>query len=234
MTTDETRAIALVFSRPSDFGREQEWSDWYDDVHLPATVAASQARVVTRWETIDRPPGFSTPVGFTHVAIYEFAAAGQIASLYEVLDGPRTAGGPIHPMHTVLEVDAFIPFGRWTKRVEPSPQLRGQVLAYVAPNDPQRLAEWNAWYDDVHAPDMMDSGAFSNTTRWERLERRRWSPNYLTLYDVTESTVPDAVAMSGAAMGPAKANGRLLDYHAGGLRSALTPAGRFGGEGYRP
>lgn len=228
-----TNCIALVSSRPSDFGREAEWNDWYDEVHLPATLEASGAWVATRWETIDRPPGFSTPVGFTHVAIYEFEVERGAAQLLEIIDGPRTAGGPIHPSHTIIDVDVLTPLGRWADKTEPSTGLTGQVIAYVGTNDPTREAEWHAWYDDVHAPDMMGSGAFSNTTRWVRTAPARFGPNFLTIYDVEDKPVAEAVALSGAAMGPAARDGRLLDCHAGGLRSALQPAGSHGPQGYR-
>lgn len=232
--TIRTRSIALVYSRPSDFGREDEWNEWYDHEHLPATAAKGGAWVATRWETIDRPPGFSSPVGFTHLAIYEFEDDGAgAARMFDALDGPRNGSSGIHPCHAVIDVDVLVPFGRWNRKTEPSAALRGQVMAYVAPNDPATLADWNRWYDDVHAPDMMGSGAFTNTTRWARVAPRRWGPNFLTLYDVEIDSVADAVLLSGNAMGPAKAAGRLRDDHAGGLRSALHPAGAHGPRGYR-
>jgi len=234
-STAHTQAIVLVFTRPSDFGQEAEWNAWYDEVHLPATVRDSGARVATRWEVIDRPPGFSTPVGFTHVAIYEFddAEVGPNA-LLELVDGPRGADSPIHRLHTIIDVDVLaLAGGRWTEKAPPSDELTGQVIAYVAPNDPARLDEWNEWLDQMHVPDMMASGAFANTTRWLRTAPRRFGPNHLTIYDVAGPTVAEAVALSGAAMGPAHADGRLREFHSGGLRAALQPAGSHGASGFR-
>ena len=37
--------IVVVFSRPSDFAREQEWSAWYAGSHLPATADASSSGI---------------------------------------------------------------------------------------------------------------------------------------------------------------------------------------------
>lgn len=234
-TTAHTQVIVLVFTRPSDFGHEPEWNAWYDDVHLPATVRGSGATVATRWEVTDRPPGFSTPVGFTHVAIYEFddADIGPNA-LLELVDGPRSDDGSIHHLHTIIDVDVLaLAGGRWTQKVAPRAELTGQVIAYITPNDPARLDEWNDWLDEVHVPDMMASGAFANTTRWLRTTPRKFGPNYLTIYDVVGKTVAEGVALSGAAMGPAHANGRMRDFHAGGLRAALQPAGSHGSKGFR-
>ena len=234
MSRSRTGAIVLVYSRPSDFTREEDWSQWYDDPHVPATAAAGGAWVVTRWEVIDRPPGGTSPVGFSHVAIYELETLDGVPAVLARLDGPRTNGGAIHPVHTVVDVDVLTPIGRWSRKDEPSSSLTGHVLAYVGPNDPARLDEWNSWYDAVHVVDMMESGAFANTSRWVRVEPRRWGPNHLTLYDVHLPDVAEAVTLSGRAMAPAKAAGRILDCHMGGLRAALRPAGRYGSSGYRP
>jgi len=45
--------------------------------------------------------------------------------------------------------------------------------------------------------------------------------SHLTIYDVALDDVNEAVALSGAAMAPAREAGRLRPYHAGGLRAAL-------------
>ena len=228
----QTTAIVVVYSRPTDFGQEVAWDAWYDDEELAAT-ATDGVRVVTRWETIDRPPGFSSPVGFSHVAIYELATPDSAAALLDRVDREAGPGSGRHRVHTVIGVDVFAPVGTWSHKSQPSDALTGQVMAYVGPNDPRRDAEWNAWLDDIHVPDMLSSGAFSNATRWVRTTPARFGPNYLTIYDVVLDSVAEAVQLSGAAMGPAARAGRLLDCHAGGLRAALRPAGRYGAAGYR-
>jgi hypothetical protein len=159
--------IVLVFSRPSDFELEEEWSAWYDGTHVPTTQAASGAAVATRWEHVDRPQGASPPVGFTHVTIYEFAdvLAGAPA-LLDLLDAP---GGARHPADMVVSVEVLLPAGtRWHRRSGPDAGLTGQVIAFVGPNDRAREDEWNTWLDEVHVPDMVGSGAFVNATRWVR------------------------------------------------------------------
>jgi hypothetical protein len=233
MTDDSarTKAIVVVFTRPSDFSQEAEWSAWYDDEHLPATAAAGAAWVVSRWEVADRPSGFSPPVGFTDVAVYELENPGTAPRLLDRLDGARPAD--VHPVHTIIGVDAFVPVGRWSSKAEPHAGLTGHVMAYVGPNDASREAEWHDWLDTVHVPDMMGSGAFSGASRWRRTLPQRFGPNFFTLYDVTLPSVQEAVRLSGEAMGPAHAAGRLLDCHAGGLRAALRPTGRHGPTGFR-
>jgi hypothetical protein len=187
--------------------------------------------VATRWETIGRPAGFSEAIGFSHVAIYEFEDIDAGAPrLLELLDSGREN---VHVAHTVIGVEVMKPVGAWNQRAEPHAGLNGQVIAFTGPNDPAKEDEWHAWYDQTHVPDMMASGAFVDTTRWVRTEPARFGLNYLTVYDVELEDVGQAVALSGAAMIPVIEQGRLMECHAGGLRMALRPAGRYRGSGYR-
>src|SRR5437899_542544 len=200
--------IVVVFSRPSDFAREQEWSAWYAGSHLPATADACGARAATWWENTERPATAVSPVGFTHVAIYELddihAGAPALLDLFESSSAASALG---HPAHTIIGVEVMRPAGsRWRERLDVGTGVTGQVLAYVGPNDPAREGEWNRWVDGVHVPDMVGSGAFANATRWVRTEPMRFGLNYLTIYDVTLADVAEAVALSAAAMGPARAH----------------------------
>ena len=216
--------IVIVFSRPSDFTLEGEWSGWYAGTHIPAAMAASGAAVATRWEHTERPHGASPPVGFTHMTVYELddLRAGAPA-LLDVLDGATS--GRRHPADMIVGVEVLEPAGRRWHGRNVGDDVVGQVIAFVGPSDPAYEEEWDAWLDDVHVPDMVGSGAFATATRWARTERARFGPNYLTIYDVTLPDINDAVALSGAAMAPAREQGRLRPYHAGGLRAALRRAG---------
>jgi hypothetical protein len=220
--------IVIVFSRPSDFTLEAEWSDWYEGTHIPAAKAASGAPVATRWEHIERPHGASPPVGFTHMTVYELddMATGAPA-LLDLLDRlPATTSARRHPADMIVGVEVLVPAGRRWHGRDVGDDVVGQVIAFVGPSDPAYEEEWDSWLDDVHVPDMVGSGAFATATRWARAERARFGPNYLTIYDVTLPDINEAVALSGAAMAPAREQGRLRPYHAGGLRAALRRAGR--------
>jgi hypothetical protein len=218
--------IVVVFSRPSDFAQEQDWAAWCRGSHLPVTRDASEALAATWWENVERPTMAVSPVGFTHVAIYEFDEISAGSSvLLDLLDPSSASAAPRHPVHTIVGVEVMRPAGAaWNRRLAPAPEITGQVIAFVGSNDPAREDEWNGWLDTVHIPDMVNSGAFANAPRWVRTERSRFGLNYLTIYDVSLPAVDEAVARSGAAMGPAREQGRLLECHAGGLRAALRRA----------
>ena len=105
------------------------------------------------------------------------------------------------------------------------------ILTHVLCNDPAREAEWDAWYDEQHVPDMLSCGAFSAMSRWRRRAPRRVGPNLLTLYDVATDTVDEAVQRSAATLAEIVAAGRKRDTHTGALTVTLRPTGRHGGAG---
>jgi hypothetical protein len=174
-------------------------------------------------------------IGFTHVTIYELDDTDVTAQAARALDAGDAlrAEGRTHPAHVTVAADVFGAHGRFGEKPEPSAALRGHILTYVLCNDPAREAEWNAWYDEQHVPDMMSCGAFGALSRWRREPRIRAGSNYLTLYDVATDTVDEAVQRSATTLAEVVAAGRKHETHAGALTLMLRPAGRHGGSGYR-
>jgi hypothetical protein len=220
--------LVLRYTRCNAPSRESDWASWYDEVHLPELATRKPGGLVTRWELTSKPVPGMPSVGFSHVDLFERARAG---ALLDALEATERAG-EMHPAHCEMGTDILQPFGRFTSATPPSSDLRGRIVAFVACTRPSREDEWNRWYEEVHAPDMLDSGAFSAVSRWVRVERRRFGANYMTLYDVTESTVEEAVERSAAKLRQVVAAGRKLDCHVGALTFTLEPSGRVAASGF--
>jgi hypothetical protein len=231
----ETHGLLIAFTRCNDAARGGEWSDWYDDVHLPDLVREGGPWVATRWQLPDPPVPGRPSIGFTHVAIYELDDSDLDAAARRLLARDRALlrRGRVHPAHCVIGVELLRAHGKFGAKAEPSAALRGHILAWVMCNRREREAEWDAWYDASHAPDMLECGAFSGITRWVRRRRSAFGPQHLTLYDVSGISLGEAVERSFAAMPRIRAAGRWLDCHAGGMALAVEPAGRHGAAGCR-
>ena len=234
----QTTGLVIVCSKCNKPTDEDEWSSWYDDVHLPdlfSRAGDDAPKVVTRFEQLRKPEPGMPGMGFSHVAIYELDGTDplrKVAQLAEI-DATLRSEGRIHPTHAVTDVQTFAVHGPYAYKPEPSSALRGHILAWVFPNDPAREAEWDTWYDHEHVPDMMHSGAFAAATRWERSPRVTYGPNFITLYDVAHPSVDIAVQRSAAVMPGIIAAGRKHVTHTGALTLTLIPTGRHGGAGYR-
>lgn len=188
------------------------------------------AWVATRFELTARPQPGMPGIGFSHVTIVELEGADVADAAARVIDAEerllgvdREAVGPAS--HVVIDASVFTAHGPHAAKPEPSAALRGHILAHVMCSDPAREAEWDAWYDEQHVPDMLACGAFGALTRWERTPRRRSGTNHLTLYDVACPTVEEAVERSAAAMPGIVAQGRKHPWHTGGLTLTLRPSG---------
>ena len=107
----------LVSTRCNDSTRADEWSAWYDDVHLPDLVRAGGARVATRFELTQKPVPGMPSIGFSHLAIYEFDGDEATERLDATLarDAELQRATALHPNHCVIGVDALLAHGRWTQ-----------------------------------------------------------------------------------------------------------------------
>jgi hypothetical protein len=230
-----TTGLLVVYAKCIRAPDEPRWNEWEDDVHVPALCAAGGPWVATRFELTARPEPGMPGIGFTHVTIYELDDADVSAQAARTLgtDDALRAKGRVHSAHANIGADVFAAHGPYGTKPEPSPALHGHILTNVLCNDPAREAEWDAWYDEQHVPDMLTCGAFSAMTRWERTPRARVGSNFLTLYDVATDTVDEAVQRSAVTLAEIVAAGRKHETHAGALTVTLQPAGRHGGNGYR-
>jgi hypothetical protein len=224
--------LVVAFSRCNAPPLAEAWGDWYDDVHLPELLEAG-ADVITRFELTEQPEPGMPSIGFSHVALYEFRGDGAEARLDATAahDDELRRSGKLHPHHCVIAVDVLRAHGG--QKSDPSAALQGHIMAYVMCNQVPREAEWDAWYDATHLPDMMDSGAFSAGSRWLRRDLAPYGANHMTLYDVEGHSVEKAVELSAMVMPGIAAAGRKLDCHVGAMTVTLRPTGRHGGAGLR-
>ena len=230
-----TTGLLVEYAKCIRAPEEAEWDAWEDEIHVPALCAADGPWIATRFELTARPQPGMPGIGFTHVTIYELDDADVLAQAARAFDADDAlrASGRVHAAHAAVGADVFSAHGPFGAKPEPSPTLRGHILTHVLCNDPSREAEWDAWYDERHVPDMLSCGAFSAMSRWERTPRARVGSNFLTLYDVATDTVDEAVQRSAVTLAEIVAAGRKHETHAGALTVTLQPAGRYGGSGYR-
>jgi hypothetical protein len=216
-----TTSLLILHEKCNKPAVEPEWRAWHREVHERDIVAAG-ADHVTFWQLSSRPEPGMPGLGFTHVTIAEYSTpiVPAFATALELL----RANGRVHEAHAVIDGVTYSAHGAWNRKPTPGAELRGHILALVMPNDPALEADWDAWYDREHIPDMLASGAFSAATRWRREPRRLLGADFATLYDVSLPSIEDAVARSAAVMPGIVAAGRKHPAHTGALTVSLVPA----------
>jgi len=215
--------LAIHFTRCNAPARFNEWIAWTNDVLLPAILEVDEVRAASHWALTQQPVPGMPSVGFSHVTLYELLGPLGIANrALESREQILHATGGLDRNHCVINVDVLEAHGRWNQKPVPTVDLTGHIMAYVMSNDPQREREWDAWNDDVHMPDMLESDGFTGVSRWRRWPQGGRGTQYLTLYDVGEIGVQTAVERSAAVMPGISAAGRKLDCHVGGLTVTLA------------
>lgn len=218
--------LYVVFSRCNDARRIPDWNRWMVDEHVPAMAEADGVRAGSHWALSVQPTPGMPSVGFSHVSLYEIASEdlGATASNLVAREGALREAGKLDPNHAVIEVDVLAAHGRWNAKPPPSPDLTGHIFAYVGCLDPRVEAEWDAWNDDVHMPDMLASDGFSGVSRWRRVDPSGRRAKWLTLYDVGPIGVDEAVKRSAAVMPGIVSAGRKHPAHVGALTVTLVRA----------
>jgi hypothetical protein len=216
-----TKALLILHEKCNKPAVEAEWVAWHREVHEPNFLATG-AEHVTFWQLSTKPQSGMPGIGFSHVTIAEYPTT-EVPSFPTALATMR-ASGRVHEAHTVVDGAVYVSHGEWNRKPVPSDELRGHILAMVMPNDPSREAEWDAWYDRQHVPDMLASLAFSAATRWRREPRRPLGADFVTLYDVSLPSIDEAVARSAAVMPGIVAAGRKHPAHTGALTVTLVRA----------
>jgi hypothetical protein len=231
-----TKGLLIVFCKCNAPAEAAAWSTWYDDTHLPDLLRGGDGPwVATRFELAEKPAPGMPGIGFSHVTLYEFEGdlLPRQVDAFTARDGDLRRAGRVHPNHSVIDAQLFRAHGRFSSKPEPSAALRGHILAFVMCNQPEREAEWDAWYDREHVPDMLASGAFAAASRWQCEPRRAHGPNHVTLYDVHHPSIQTAVDLSAGVMPGLTAAGRKHPCHTGAMALTLVGSGRHAGAGLR-
>jgi hypothetical protein len=86
---------------------------------------------------------------------------------------------------------------------------RGQLFVFNEPTSPEVEAEYNAWYDGQHVPEILEHvPAITGAKRYRIAPnqdlRLPGTPRYLSVYDIEADDVTDAVKQLGQAVGAGK------------------------------
>lgn len=217
MTMDAAAAAMWLFAEKC-VREPTGWPDWRRSTWADALLDAGATSVVLGELTPSPAPGMPG-VGFSHLTLARFADV-PVTTPAAFLTAQRRRGA-LHGAHTTVDAVALRSHGTAPAAATPPQNMSGAILAWVMPNDPDDLAAWDRWYDEVHLPDMMGSGAFAAGSRWRRAPLHAVGANHLTLYDVAAGPVDDAVKRSAAAMPAIIAAGRKRRSHVGALTMVI-------------
>ena len=97
---------------------------------------------------------------------------------------------------------------------------RGVLIVFTNCTDEARHEEFNRWYEDIHIPDILGTGAFHTAYRYESVEASDLPARYLAIYETDNPDPAEAQAEIAKVRPEWHRRGRSFD--ATELVSALT------------
>lgn len=202
--------VTLIAAKSTRADAGPDWEAWLSD-HSATHGGAL-------WRLLDPATPGRPGAGHSHVVHLPGGRSGEFdaATTAARADGRATT-------HAEIRRDEWTRAGARLGEVGTA-AITGLIVAEVLCADPDRIDEWDDWYDTQHLPDMMESGAFVAGSRWRRADFRHGSTNHLTIYEISGQPVTDAIERSAAVMPALTAAGRKHECHTGGLTWALELA----------
>ncbi len=199
--------LLLAITNCTDPSKTEEFTSWYNHMHVPDVTAPGIFRHAIRFANTDPA-----------------SEAGQFVATYETtwedvskaMPAHREAGAKLRegedrgsPLIKSVTSGVFKRLGgEFSAATKPTP---GILLVLSNCKDAAREQEFNRWYEDVHIPDILDTGAFHTAYRYESLDPEATKAKYLAIYETDNIDPAKAREKLGAVRADWQQRGRLSD-----------------------
>lgn len=222
-------AIRIIRTNCADPAQEAGFNEWYDRVHVPEVLSSGMVASVIRYRNAD-----SQDSGPGYVAIHELAWEDLDAVAREVARTRRrlTQNRGFHPALEIVMAESWKRTGpEFRARATGQTAVAGIFIIESRCTSAEREAEFNAWYDEMHIPDLLSIGLFSKAYRFVLVPQSRiigpavpgegdvsaggsddsGRPTYLAIYETAADPLTAVERFSRDHRPRLKAAGRLSD-----------------------
>ncbi len=150
----------------NDPAKEEEFNYWYNNMHVPDVSAHGAFVNAIRFENVDPKPGDPK-----YIAVYETNWDDPAkAWAARVENGMMlTEQGRNRSFLTLVRAGPYKKLGGEFQAARRP--VRGILASLVNCVDPADEEEYNRWYEDIHIPDILNSGLFHTAYRYEIADR---------------------------------------------------------------
>ena len=170
--------LLFVITNCSDPSKEEEFNYWYNHIHLPDVTSSGAFQHAIRFANTEPDAADGK-----YIATYE-TFQDDVPKAWSVLQEHTTRlreQGRSFPALKLVTAGVFKKLGgEFCGANRPT---RGILAVLSNCNDPAREDECNRWYNDVHLPDILDSGLYNTAYRYEALDPQATGAKYLAIYE---------------------------------------------------
>ena len=171
--------LLLAITNCTDASKSDEFNYWYNHMHVPDVTGPGIFRHAIRFANSDP----ASPAG-QYVATYETAWEEVEKAMPAHREaGARTRGDEDRgtPLIQPVTVGVFKrKGGEFNAAAKPS---LGMLLVLSNCKDTDDEKEFNRWYEDVHIPDILDTGAYHTAYRYVSTDPEATKGKYLAIYE---------------------------------------------------
>ena len=171
--------LLLAITNCTDASKSDEFNYWYNHMHVPDVTGPGIFRHAIRFANSDP----ASPTG-QYVATYETAWEEVEKAMPAHREaGARTRGDEDRgtPLIQPVTVGVFKrKGGEFNAAAKPS---LGMLLVLSNCKDTHDEKEFNRWYEDVHIPDILDTGAYHTAYRYVSTDPEATKGKYLAIYE---------------------------------------------------
>ena len=199
--------LLLAITNCTDASKSDEFNYWYNHIHVPDVTGPGIFRHAIRFANSDP----ASPAG-QYVATYETAWE----EVEKAMPAHREAGAMTRgdedrgtPLIQPVTVGVFKrKGGEFNAAAKPS---LGMLLVLSNCKDTHDEKEFNRWYEDVHIPDILDTGAYHTAYRYVSTDPEATKGKYLAIYETDNRDAAAAREKLNAVRADWTARGRLYD-----------------------
>ena len=180
--------LMVAITSCKDPSKTEEFNNWYNHMHVPDVTEPGIFRNAIRFANTDP----ASEVG-QYVATYEtdFEDVSQAMPAHQkAREALKKEGDRSSPWMQSSGAHIFKKLGgEFRAASKPS---RGIFLMFTNSKDPAREDEFNRWYEDIHLPEILSTGAFHTVYRYECLDPERLKAKFLAIYETDTADLAQA------------------------------------------
>jgi hypothetical protein len=204
----EERSAILFSEMTPPLGREAEFNRWCEEEHIPIRMALSGFRSAQRY----RDGQFEK-----YMAIYELSSLAALqTSAYLALKGSPSERSKVF-LSSISGFTRYIAQLIATRTAIPNDALLNEAVLYAVffdvPSD--RLAEFDAWYEQDHVPTLMEDERWRGVRRFDIVDAIPHRFNRLALHHLADRCVLDGASRRKARQSPWRARLALESWFRG-------------------
>lgn len=190
--------LLLAITNCKDPSKSGEFNYWYSHMHVPDVTEAGVFHHAIRFANSDPTSREGQYVATYETTLEDVSKAMPINLEAEAKLGNREFQAERRPYledrrTPLLQSVMWGVFkrlgGEFVAATRPA---RGILLVLTKCKDNARQEEFNRWYEDVHIPDILDTGAFHAAYRYESVELKGPKAKYLAIYETDNPDPPKA------------------------------------------